>query len=180
MNMKVKKLSKGGYYDELSSREIGDKSKEISEGMKIKNELGVKYENDKRALEQKYIEIENSSLSREDKIQVLNQLKAGIVELKRQYEENVEKEMEKYKEQQEMEIEKAEQAITELAEQEESIRNMKMEAGNIDTNAAADKAREEREKFERIKSENAQELALKMQQLEMMNRNMRKDNLSGH
>jgi len=160
-------------YDELDS-ETGE---QIIEG-NLLHELGVKFNSDKKKLEDEIEKVKSSKISDKDKASIIIQLYEVIDMLQKQYENDVEAEEVRVQEKIKTKLEMMDEAVDELEQQVDSLKSVTMDVASTDARAATDEAESKKQEFIRMRSEYAEKLRLQMEQAEMMQRQIRARNLN--
>lgn len=140
--------------------------------------LGEKFLSDKDVLEKEIDNIEDSSLSYEDKKKILEELKKDLQRIQKEYEFQVIEENEKLQERQEEEIEKLNDAYEELIEQEENLRLMKFGAGSMST-LAADEVTRKKEEYKKLRDTLIAQKEFEREQLKKQFEEMKKIKFRG-
>ena len=157
----------------LDSRSIGRHRTEFEEKEKTIYEEADKFLRDKEVLEQHFEDIDESSLSNEDKIKALEALKELALMREKDFDEKVVKERERLQEEQQHEIEDVTSGIEELSEEIESLRGTHLEADSVDASTVIETLEDKKSEFEVEKEKYKEQLRLQIQQAEMQARNMR-------
>ncbi|WP_443626986.1 hypothetical protein, partial [Catenibacterium sp.] len=150
--------------------------RELDEGFDMgekKLDFGKKFELDKAKLEDAIAHVEASSISDEDKESMLQELSNALLALEEQYDRDVFEEMMNTKKTINSGIQQMDADINELTEQQDSLKDIKMEAASVDAKAASDEAEKKKREFEEAKNEAVEKLKLQMEQAEMQQRNIR-------
>ena len=140
---KIKVLSRRKGYDGLiwpMSEGTEDNIRNLDE----LQELGEDFVLDKQTLETLIETVEQSDISREHKIEQLKILREILIQLQEQYDESVAEKQQEIQEQEQETIDQMQQYSDELNRQADSLRDVKMEAAQVDTSAAADAADEQK------------------------------------
>ena len=170
-----KKKMKSGIDKKLGGS-LNSLKKEISEGFDIgekKLDFGKKFELDKAKLEDAIARVEASSISDEDKKSMIQELSNALLALENQYDRDVFEEMMNTKRTINSDIQQMDISINELNEQQDSLKDIKMEAASVDAKAASDEAEKKKREFEEAKNEAVEKLKLQMEQAEMQRRKIR-------
>lgn len=175
--IKTKHLGVDRHLERLDLDEIIGKREGTDSAIDEKLDLGEKFEIDKRAIEEKIDEIEASDLPAKEKRKQLQSLKEELEKNKKDYEEKVSELAEELLEKGQEEVDQMTESIEKLTEQEDSLREVKSESGEMDLSGAADAASERKKQFEKNKEEAIRNLDLKIQQLQIQQRNMRANRL---
>lgn len=138
-----------------------------------KLDFGKKFELDKAKLEDAIARVEASSISDEDKENMLQELSNAVLALEEQYDRDVFEEMLDTKKIINSGIQQMDASINELNEQQDSLKDITMEAAAVDAKAASDEAEKKKREFEEAKNEAVEKLRLQMEQAEMQQRNIR-------
>ena len=117
--------------------------------------------------------VEASSISDEDKESMLQELSNALLALEEQYDRDVFEEMLDAKKSINSSIQQMDESINELNVQQDSLKDITMEAAAVDAKAAADEAEKKKREFEEAKNEAVEKLRLQMEQAEMQQRNIR-------
>ena len=175
--IKTKRLGVGRHLEGLDVDEMIKEREGTDSAIDEKLDLGEKFETDKKAIEEKIDEVEASDLPAKEKRQQLQILKEELEKLKKAYEEKVSELAEELLEKGQEEVDQMTESIEKLTEQEDSLREVKSESGEMDLSGAADAASERKKQFEKNKEEAIRNLDLKIQQLQIQQRNMRTNRL---
>lgn len=176
-------LSRGmdlGRHEEIGTRSIDADTDAKIEGLGKLKELGEKFVSDKNKIEAEIDKIMNAKIKAEDKVALLKELREAVEKLQEQYDREVETEQERLQEEIQENIEGMNSAAEELQEKEDSLRNITMDAGTVDTSAAADETKKKREEFEKLRDDYTEKLESQMEQAERIQREMRNRRLSGN
>ncbi len=163
-----KKLSIGS----LDSRTIGRHRTEFEEKEKTIYEEAEHFLSDKEVLEQHFENIDESSLSNEDKRKALEALKELAILRQKDFDEKVEKERERLREEQQ-EINEVTLGVEEISEEIESIKNTRLEANSEDATTVVGALEDKKSEFEVEKEKYKEQLKFQIQQAETQARNMR-------
>lgn len=169
-----KKMKYGS--DNKLGRGLTTLKKELDEGFDIgdkKLDFGKKFELDKAKLEDAMAKVEASSISDEDKESMIQELSNALHALEEQYDRDVFEEMMNTKKTINSGIQQMDASISELNEQQDSLKDITMEAASVDAKAAADEAEKKKREFEEAKNEAVEKLRLQMEQAEMQQRTIR-------
>ena len=167
--LKQKKLTIGS----LDSRTIGHHRTEFEEKDKTIYEEADKFLKDKEVLEQHYKDIDESSLSNEDKIKALEALKELALMRERDFDEKIIKERERLQEEQRHEIENVTSGVEELSEEIDTLESTHLEADSVDASSVIEILKDKKYEFEDEKEKYKEQLRLQIQQAEIQARNMR-------
>lgn len=146
---------KGGERNVMSKcldRNILDResSRQVQEGKKL-HELGKKFESDKGKLEEEIEKVENSSISNEDKKEIIRELERAVEKLQEQYEREVTEEEQRVKEELEENIDSMREVADEIEKQKEELESIDMEAAESGTLDAINAAEIQKRKFENLR-----------------------------
>lgn len=157
----------------LDSRSIGCHRAGFEEKEKTIYEEAEKFLRDKDVLEQHFEDIDESSLSNEDKIKALGALKELALMREKDFDEKVAKERERLHEEQQCEIDDVTSGIEEISEEIDSLENTHLEADSVDASTVIETLKDKKSEFEVEKEKYKEQLRLQIQQAEMQARNMR-------
>lgn len=168
-----------GRHGEVGYNELRENVEGKMEDNDRLHELGEKYVEDKKKLEDAIEQIQSSNIAGEDKQRMIDELKTAIDALEGQYKEEVEDPEAGVRDEIEDLLDQMGQTIDEFTKQTDSLRGVKMEAASIDANSAADAGDTKKQEFEQMKAEYVEKLRLQMQQADIQQRNIRARRLRG-
>lgn len=164
-----KKLTVGS----LDSRAVGRHRTDFEEKEKTIYDEAERFLSDKEALEQHFENIDESSLSTEDKRKALEALKELAILRQKDFDEKISKERECIQQQQKQEIKDVSLGIEEITEEIDSMKHTKFEASSEDATTVIDTLEEKKSEFETEKEKYQEQLRRQMKQAENQARNMR-------
>ena len=168
-------MKREGLDREEARREADDR---VRKGREL-GELGRKFELNKEKLEDEMERVRDSRIPEKDKRALLLKLEEALQEVERQYERDV---LEKEKETQAELVELTEimrEEADKLKEEEEHLRDVRLDVAETDTSAVADAAEAGKKAFEEMRREYVDKLKLQMEQAADLERRMRARRLSG-
>lgn len=157
----------------LDSRTIGRHKTEFEEKEKTIYDEAERFLNDKEALEQHFENIDESSLSKEDKRKALEALKELAILRQKDFDEKVNKERRRLQEEQQQEINDVTSGIEEITEEIESIKDTRLEANSEDATSVIEVLEDKKSEFELENEKYKEQLKLQIQRAETQARNMR-------
>ena len=172
--VKARVLEKGA--DGTIIRGAVDES--VKDGEKLK-EIGKQFVRDKENLEAALDRVENARLSDADKQKMKAELNLAIERIQEQYERDVEEEEKRLEVEFLKQREVMQENADELERQAADLRSIKVEVSETDATDAADAAVEKQREFEEMMADAGKKLDLQIQQMNMIQRNMRARRLSG-
>jgi len=162
-------------YKKINKHELNLKSKDIHQEMDFNILLARKFEEDKKLLEEQIERVYNSDLDFEDKREQVYMLNEMIQVVKDEYEEQVEKEVEK-KQVEEQEILCILEGNAEiLKEQLDQMINVQFQSGCANLENAMDKTKRMQEYFEQLCENEMNAFNEQMDQIKVLRKQMHKD-----
>ena len=172
--MKMKIKQKSGLEFKVLHQELKENTEKINEGI----QEGSKLESDKKALEAQIESVYNSDLPYEDKKAILNELKAGIEQLKTEH-DSVEKDVKEYQEDNKEILETMDEHAAALDKQKTEMKNIKLESGATDMNKAIDATEKKQQEFDNAAKEYKAKLQASIDTMNAQRRMMMRNKFSG-
>ena len=167
--------SKGGFDDTITKGDIENNNNE----MKKLEELGKEYLQDKEEIETMLELVESSDLDSKQRAEYRRQLEAKKEYLVEKYDKEVLEKHEELVEKNQENIEDVEGNVTELQEKEDNIRSVESKSGSMDLSSVADGVAADKDAQQEYVNQQIQELNLRIEQQQMIMREMRTNNLRG-
>lgn len=141
--------------------------------------LGEKYQTDMDKLNLQREKIMEAGVSESEKQKLLAELEAMEDRVNDQYNQAVQREMEKERDAIKEATDAMQERADEFAQQAEELRNIEMDAARVNTAGAAEIAESKKEEYEKAKEEYTEKLNLRIAQARRQQENLRKKRLGG-
>ena len=162
-------------YKDLSRNQLEGKYEDIHEAIDEKIKLAHKFEEDKRLLEEQIDRIYNSDLAYEDKREQLCMLKEMIKVLQDEYQEQVEKPIEKKQEEAKEIMSVIDQHRDVLKSQANMMSNIQLKSGSVNLKKAIDATNVIEECFKDLQNDEKRRLSERERKIEELRKQMGKD-----